>query len=94
MTSLLTESATATETILKRNKPAPFDGVLVAEKQYRTYVANEFELRDLRQSNSMISTQMDGLLQRETERKNDEPSRFTWFISGLALGLAASLASK
>lgn len=94
LTSLLTESATAMETILKAGKPAPFNGILVSEKQYREYVAKSFEVKNLHESNQMLLTQSDGLLQREMERRDNEPYVWSWFITGLGLGLAASLVLK
>ena len=94
LTSLLTESATATETILKTGKAAPFNGVLVSEKTYRKYVENEFLVKNLHESNQMLLTQSDGLLQREMERRDNEPYVWSWFITGLGLGLASSLVLK
>lgn len=92
--SLSWSTANATETILKKDKPAPFDGVLVSEKQYRTYVANEFEVKDLRKNVAMVDIQLDGLLKRETEAKRDEPNVWTYFLSGIILGAAGVFAAR
>ena len=84
--SMSLSTANATETILKKNKPAPFNGVLVSEKQYRTYVANEFELKSLRQDVSMLSTQLAGLEKMREEDRRNEPNVYNWLLGGIILG--------
>lgn len=79
---------TATETILKAGKVAPFSGVLVSEKSYRAYVSNEFEVKNLRESNSMILTQMDGLEKMLKEEKDNDPNVWNWLFGGIILGAA------
>ena len=88
LTSLLSVNATATETILKAGKVAPFNGVLVSEKTYRGYVANEFELKDLRQDVTMLSNQLAGMEKLRIEDKRDEPNVYNWLLSGIILGAA------
>lgn len=88
LSNLLTVNATATETILKAGKVAPFNGVLVSDKQYRSYVANEFELKSLRQDVSMLSNQLEGLQKMREDDKHNEPNVYNWLLSGIILGAA------
>lgn len=92
-TSLLTANATATETILKAGKVAPFNGVLVSEKTYRAYVTNEFEIKSLRDDVSILTNQVEGLQKLRQEDKFNEPDVWNWFLGGVILGALAGFSA-
>lgn len=96
MASLLSLSspASATEKILKPGDRAPFKGVLVDEIGYRAYVRNERESKEFQSEIEMLNLQLSGLEANLRESEQDKPSRFGWFMTGLAAGLAAVLAVK
>ena len=83
----------ATETILKKSERAPFPGVLVAEPQYRKYVANEFMLKDLKGEIAMLSNQVEGLQKMREEDNQNYPNVWNWFTTGLLLGAAGAFAA-
>jgi len=91
---LSTESARATETILKKDQSAPFYGVLVSEKQYRSYVYDEKEIKSIKGENAILWLQNNSLKDQQAQWKNQERSIWGWFFTGLALGLASALAVK
>lgn len=91
MTSSLT--ANATDRVIKVGNPAPFSGVLVPEKTYRTYVENEFELHLLRTDVAVLSKQVEGMRQEKIENNFRRPNVWNWFLTGVIVGAAVGFSS-
>lgn len=92
--SLIWSTANANEIIIKKNVKAPFDGVLLPEKEYRFYVAKEFEVKDLKEGNILLNRKLQEMSINNDELQSRESHSVNWFFGGVILGLVGCLLSN